>query len=248
MSSDWPPGRDSAGYQPLAAYGPVAGGYCRERRLSAEVAIADVIASAGLALSLVRRARGFRWIAMVHDGDRPRALTLWSSLDALEHFDTEHSPRVTDTVESRLPHDPWSRRLHDMRVGRVLLEVASPTLPQPGQEIAVWDPPGAFLIDDVVGGSDGEALAGIVRTRAIAALDRLAGLPGFQLLLLVGYEHGACSLYLGFGRPHTAAELAATPELLELRAQVERAAWAFGGRAERYDGRLAAWYMRDLSG
>ena len=43
-----------------------------------------------------------------------------------------------------------------------------------------------------------------------------------------------------------AAALAATPEILGLRAELEHAARSYGGRVERFDGRLTAWYMRDL--
>lgn len=248
VTTDWTTGEEGGGYQPLAAYGPVSGGYCRERRFQPEVTNAEILNSAGAAVHLVRRAPGFRWIAMVHDGAQARSLTFWSSLEALEHFDAEYRPRVMAEMERQLLHDPWNQRIESMRVGAVLLEVSSPTLPLPGNDIAVWDPPGAFLIDDIVGSPDGAALADVVRTRATAELDRLVSFPGFQLLMIVAHEQGGCSLYLGCGSPSTAAGLAATSEILELRAQIERLASAAGGRVERHNGELVAWYMRDLSG
>jgi hypothetical protein len=235
-------------YQPLAAYGPVAGGLCRERRFLPEVTNADVVASAAAAVELVRRVPGFRWLAMVRDGRRARALAFWRSRAALDHYDAEYAPQIRTTVERQLPRDPWTRGVAERRVGLVLLEVTSPSLPPAGGAMSVWDPPGAFLADDIGAGESPAVLAEMVRTRAVTELDRLVGRDGFQLLALVAYDDGALSLYVGYRQPHTARSLAAMPEILELRTGLNALAKATGASVERHDGELVAWYLRHLSG
>jgi len=234
-------------YQPLAAYGPVAGGLCRERRFLPEVTNTEMIASAAAAVDLVRRAPGFRWLAMARDGRRARSIAFWSSAATLDHYDAEYAPQVLQQVESSLPADPWNRQISERRVGRVLLEVTSPSMSSSDAAMSVWDPPGAFLADDIGVCAEPAKLAEIVRTRAVTELDRLVQIDGFQLLALVAYHDDTLSLYLGYRRPQTAGSLAASPEILDLRTGLNALATAAGTRVTRHDGELLAWYLRLLS-
>ena len=246
MSQD-PRDNSTNPYQPLAAYGPVAGGLCRERRFLPEVTNAEVIDSAAAAVDLVRRAPGFRWLAMARDGRQARSIAFWSSAATIDHYDAEYAPQVLQQVESSLPVDPWNRQITDRRVGRVLLEVTSPSLSSTGAAMSVWDPPGVFLVDDIGACAEPAKLAEIVRTRAVTELDRLVELDGFQMLALVAYDDHTLSLYVGYRRPRTAGSLAARSEILDLRTGINALATAAGTRVTRHDGELLAWYLRHLS-